>query len=84
MTRNEELYGDRRLLRLSQARQSELIVKHCDGIEERIRDARSGDEAEGIAAAACRTFDSECPSNIVREALSQHIRALILRHWGGG
>jgi hypothetical protein len=46
MIRNEELINEQQFLQLNQMRQSELIAKHCSGMEERIRNARSKEEAE--------------------------------------
>ncbi len=81
MIRNEELINEQQFLRLNQTRQSELIAKHCSGIEERIHDARSKEEAEKIASNACSKFESECTSSIVRMALAQYIQAKVMHYW---
>jgi hypothetical protein len=81
MIKNEELFNEQQFLQLNQIRQSELIAKHCSGIEERIRDARSKEEAEHIAGEACTKFESECTSSIVRMALSQYLQAKVTHYW---
>jgi adenine-specific DNA methylase len=45
MIENEELFNERQFIQLGQIKQSELIIRHCSGIEERIRNARSKEEA---------------------------------------
>jgi hypothetical protein len=81
MIRNEELINEQQFLQLNQIRQSELIAKHCSGIEKRIRDARSKEEAEKITSKACSEFESECTSSIVRMALSQYLQAKVTHYW---
>ena len=81
MIRNEELINEQQFLQLNQVRQSELIMKHCSNIEERIRDAQSKEEAEQIASAACTKFESECASSIVRMALSRYVQDKIMQYW---
>jgi hypothetical protein len=78
---NEELINEQQFLQLNQIRQSELIAKHCSGIEERIRDARSKEEAEQIASEVCSKFESECTSSIVRMALAQYIQVKVTQYW---
>jgi len=46
MIRNEELIDEQQFLQLNQTRQSDLILTHCSGMEKRIRNARSKEEAE--------------------------------------
>jgi hypothetical protein len=82
MIRNEELLNEQQFLQLNQIRQSELIAEHCSGIEERIRDARSKEEAEQIASKACSKFEDECTSSIVRMALAQYIQGKVTQYWG--
>jgi len=81
MIRNEELINEQQFLQLNQTRQSELIAKNCYGIEERIRNARSKEEAEKIASKACKKFESECTSSIVRMALAQYMQAKVTQYW---
>jgi hypothetical protein len=81
MIQDEELINEQQFLQLNQMRQSELITKHCSGIEERIRNARSKEEAEQISNKACSKFESECSSSIVRMALSQYIQDKIMQYW---
>jgi hypothetical protein len=81
MIRNEELINEQQFLQLNQIRQSELITQHCSGIEERIRNARSKEEAEQIASKACGKFEDECKSNIVRMALAQYIQVKVTQYW---
>ena len=81
MIRNEELINEQQFLQLNQIRQSELIAEHCSGIEERIRDARSKEEAEQIASEACSKFDSECTSSIVRIELAIYIHGKVTHYW---
>jgi hypothetical protein len=81
MIRNEELISEQQFLQLNQIRQSELIVKHCSGTEERIRDAQSKEEAEQIASKVWSEFESECKSSIVRMALSQYTQAKVSQYW---
>jgi hypothetical protein len=82
MIRNEELINGQQFRQLNQTRQSELIAKHCSGIEKRIRDARSKEEAEKIASNACSKFESGCTSSIVRMALAQYIQDKVMYYWG--
>jgi hypothetical protein len=81
MIQNEELINEKQFLHLNQIRQSELIMKHCSGIAESIRDARSKIEAEQIASKACNKFESECTSSIVRMALAQYIQVKVTHYW---
>jgi hypothetical protein len=81
MIRNEELVSEQQFLQLNQIRQSELIAKHCFGIEERIRSAQSKEEAEQIASKACSKFESECTSSIVRTALAKYIQSKVMQYW---
>jgi hypothetical protein len=82
MIQNEELINEQQFLQLNQMLQSELIVKHCSNMEERIRDAQSKKEAEQIASVACSKFESECASSIVHMALSQYVQNKITQYWG--
>jgi hypothetical protein len=81
MIRNEELLNEQQFLQLNQIRQSELIAEHCSGIEERIRDAQSKEEAELIASEACSKFESECTSSIVRIELAIYIHGKVTHYW---
>jgi hypothetical protein len=81
MIQNEELFNEHQFLQLNQIRQSELIAKHCSNIEERIRQARSKDEAEHIASDACRKFQDECASSIVRISLAKHVQEKVSQYW---
>ena len=81
MIEDEELINEHQYLQLNQTRQSELIMKHCSGIEKLIRDAKSKEEAEQIANKACDKFESECASSIVRMALSQYLQAKVTHYW---
>ena len=81
MIQNEELINEQQFLQLNQIRQSELITNYCSGIEERIRNAQSKEEAECIAGAACNKFESECVSSIVRMMLSQYIQVKVTQYW---
>jgi hypothetical protein len=81
MIQNEELFNEHQFLQLNQIRQSELITKHCSNIEERIRQARSKDEAEHIASDACRKFQDECASSIVRISLAKHVQEKVSQYW---
>ncbi len=82
MIEDEELINEHQYLQLNQTRQSELISKHCSGIEKLIRDAKSKEKAEQIANKACDKFESECASSIVRMALSQYLQAKVMQYWG--
>jgi hypothetical protein len=82
MIRNEELINEQQFLQLNQIRQSELITKHCSGMEKRIRNARFKDEAEQIAGKVCSKFEDECTSSIVRMALAQYIQGKVTQYWG--
>ena len=82
MIQNEELFNESRFVEPNDARQSEVIAKHCAGVAERIRDAHSKEEATGIADDACQAFRRECTSSIVGDALLRHIRSQLSLHWG--
>ena len=73
---------DERFLKLNQSQQSELIAKHCAGIERRNREAQSRKEAETIADDACGKFETECPSDMVRRGLVLRIREMVEQRWG--
>jgi hypothetical protein len=79
---NEELLDDDEFLQLKQSQQSELIAKHCAGIEGRIREAQSRKEAETIAEEACGKFETECPSDILRRGLVLRVRGMVEQRWG--
>jgi hypothetical protein len=81
MIRNEELLNDQQFLQLNQMRQSDLIAKHCAGIEEHIRTALSRFEAERIAANTCLQFQHECTSALVRNVLTHRVEELMIKHW---
>jgi hypothetical protein len=78
---NEELLNERQFLQVNQIRQSELIANHCSGIKEKIRLSASISEAESIAASACKKFERECSSSIVRNALALHLQNIIEQYW---
>jgi hypothetical protein len=84
MVQNEELLNDQQFLQLSQIRQSDLIAKHCAGIEEHIRTASSRFEAERIAANTCLCFQKECSSVLVRNALTHRVEEFMTKHWNHG
>jgi hypothetical protein len=79
---NEELLNDDRFLLLNQSQQLELITKHCSGIERRIRETQSREEAETIAEDACGKFETECPSDLIRRGLVMRVREMVERRWG--
>ncbi len=81
MIQDEELFNGQQFLQLNQIRQSEIIAKRCTGITQRIRDAQSKEEAERIIGDACRKFERECASSIVRVALVQHGQAKVAQYW---
>ena len=78
---NEELLSEDRFLELNQSQQSELIAKHCAGIEKQIRDAQSRKEAETIAEEACGKFKTECPSDMIRRGLVLRVREMVDQRW---
>jgi hypothetical protein len=80
---SEELLPDEnRFIRLDQSQQSELIAKHCAGIEQRIQNTHSRKEAETIADEACGKFETECPSDILRRGLLLRVREMVEHRWG--
>jgi hypothetical protein len=81
MIENEELFNERQFMQLGQILQSELILRHCFGVEERIRNAQSKEEAERYINAACEKFANECASGIVRAALKQHMQTKVSQYW---
>ncbi len=81
MIYNEELLSDGGFSRLSSKQQFDIIAKHCVGIEKRIRSASSRSEAERISADECLRFQHECPSEMLRKALTQKVKELIIKHW---
>ena len=81
MIENEELFNERQFMQLGQIQQSELIIRHCSGIEERIRNARSKEEAERVVNVACEKLANECTSGIVRAALKQHMQTKVSQYW---
>ena len=79
---NEELFSEDRFVQLNQNQQLDLIAKHCEGIEVRIREAQSRKEAETIAEEACGKFETECPSDILRRGLNLRVREMVEQRWG--
>jgi hypothetical protein len=82
MTMDEELLNDDRFPQLSQIRQSEIIARRCRGVQQLIRGAHSRTEAVRIADDACRLFADECESEIVQNALMQHVQQMVEKFWG--
>jgi hypothetical protein len=78
---DEELFNDQQFHQFNQTLQSELITKRCAGVEARIRDAQSKEEAERIAGDACRQLEGECASTIIRTALAQYVWGKVARYW---
>jgi len=78
---DEELLNEHKFLQLNKTRQSDLIAKHCAGIEEKIRLSSSLHEAESIAAAMCKKFEDECSSSIIRSVLVLHLQNIIKQYW---
>ena len=78
---NEELLPDDRFAQLNSTQQSEIIANHCAEIEELIRTASSRFEAERISADACLRFENECPSMLVRHALTHRVEEFITKYW---
>jgi hypothetical protein len=78
---NEELLTDNRFAQLNRAQQSNIIANHCAEIEERIRNASSRLEAERVLASTCLQFEKECPSMLVRNALTSRMEELIAKYW---
>lgn len=77
MNFNEELLTNNRFVHLSKQRQTELITEHCARIKEKIRLATSLQEAERLVATACKKFESECSSSLVRNALFLYLHNLV-------
>ena len=82
MYSNEELLTDERYRQLNKNEQSDLIAKHCAGIEERIRSASSRLHALQLKESECARFEQSCPSALVRKALNVYLEDLISRNWG--
>jgi hypothetical protein len=78
---NEELLTDDRFARLNSTQQYEVIGKHCVDIEERIRTATSRLDAERNSTSACLQFEKECPSMLVRHALTRRVEELLIKYW---
>ena len=75
------MLNERQFIQLGQVKQFELIIRHCSGIEERIGNARSKEEAERFVNVACEKFANECTSGIIRAALKQHMQAKVSQYW---
>ena len=82
MTMDEKLLSDDRFPQLSQRQQSEIIAKRCRGVQQLIRSAHSRVAAATVAEDACRQFANECESEIVQQALMQHVRQMVEKFWG--
>jgi hypothetical protein len=82
MTMDEELLNDDRFPQLSQTRQSEIIARHCKGVEKLILGAQSKKEAAGIGERACRQFADECQSEMVQSALMERVQLMVEKYWG--
>jgi hypothetical protein len=83
MMEDEIILNEQQFLQLGEERQLLLLAQHCIGIENAIRGAISRDGAERIADDACRRFNIDCSSTIVRGALRRYIQNMINEHWSG-
>ena len=81
MITNEELLSDERFAQFSTQHQTEIITAHCKDVEERIRSASSRLVAEREAVGGCLQFEKECPSMLVRSALTRRVEELITKYW---
>jgi hypothetical protein len=62
-------------------RQEELVREFCGGINQRIRSARTREEAERIVQETCSRFDQSCESDVIRSFLKKHVIALCDDTW---
>lgn len=76
-----ESMTDQQFNDLGERRQVEIIAGHCAGIEEKIRLARSREEAESAANQACSRLRASCFSSLVQRALEERTRELVELHW---
>lgn len=77
-----ESMTDQQFNDLGERRQVEIIAGHCAGIGEKIRLARSREEAESAATRACSQLRELCFSSLVQRALEERTRELVELHWG--
>ena len=77
----EELFSEDRFVRIGEDLQSELIARHCAEVEDRIRTASSRPDAERVSAEACSRFREECPSALLRNALTRRVEELVNKYW---
>ncbi|NIV10818.1 MAG: hypothetical protein GWN62_05875 [Aliifodinibius sp.] len=78
---DEELFNER----YSAARSpldEQLIQKYCTGLEDKIRFAKSRQEAHEITQDACREFERQCDSEIIPQFLIRHVNNLFEKYWG--
>ena len=61
--------------------QEKTVQNYCRDIEEKIRLAASESEARTIIETACRAFESECESTVVRLSLRNHLTGLWKKYW---
>jgi hypothetical protein len=76
-----ESLTDQEFQDLGQGRQVEILAEHCAGIEEKIRSARSREDAETIAETTCGKLQEACLSNLVQRALVRRTREIIDQYW---
>ena len=64
-------------------RQAELIRRYCSGIEERIDDAPSKEEAVHIVDETCARLEQSCESEVIRAFLRTAMEARVEHRWQG-
>ena len=76
---NEELLQQKFVA--SDPRQAELVKHYCETIDRQIQAADSGTEARRIVSAACRQFDDDCESSVMKNFLRKHVNQLLEQFW---
>ena len=67
--------------RESGQRQSEIIREYCSGVEERIDDASSREDAERIVNETCTLLEQTCESEVLRAFLRSLMETRIKQRW---
>jgi len=75
---HEELSFDRPL---THRRQADLIRQYCKGLDERIRAAKSKEQAERLVNETCQHFERTCESKVVRSFLKRYVHNLFVKSW---
>ncbi|MBW7888024.1 MAG: hypothetical protein H3C35_06645 [Bacteroidetes bacterium] len=62
-------------------RQSQLVAEYCNGIQQKIAEAKTGEEAASLAERYCNTFRKSCSSELLAGSLERYVQELVKHYW---